>query len=80
VTVISFLVSVQVLSVQITLTDPRVSTDDNFLTSTFFLINLLTHNDNDIVTTAGNHSGIAATAIATAVINASCNSNSLIKK
>jgi hypothetical protein len=66
VTVISFLVNVPVLSVQIIFTLPRVSTDDKRLTNTFFFTNLFTHSHNEIVTTAGSHSGIAATAKATA--------------
>lgn len=80
VTVISFLVSVPVLSVHMTLTDHSVSTDDSLLTSTFFLTNLLTQSPSDMVTTAGNHSGMAATASATAVRNATWSSSCLIKK
>ena len=74
ITVISFLVRVPVLSVQIILTLQRVSTEDKRRTSTFFLTKRFTHNHNDIVTTAGNHSGIAATAKATAAKNADWNS------
>jgi hypothetical protein len=70
VTVISFFVSVPVLSVHIMLTLPRVSTEDKRLTNTFFFTNLFTPNHKEIVTTAGNHSGIAATAKATAAKNA----------
>ncbi|MBO7095196.1 hypothetical protein J6V86_03345 [bacterium] len=70
VTVISFLVNVPVLSVHIILTLHNVSTEDKRLTNTFFFTNLFTHNHKDIVTTAGNHSGIAATAKATAAKNA----------
>jgi hypothetical protein len=70
VTVISFLVNVPVLSVQIIFTLPRVSTEERRLTNTFFLTKRFTHNHNEIVTTAGNHSGIAATAKATAAKNA----------
>ena len=70
VTVISFLVNVPVLSVHIILTLQSVSTDERRLTNTFFFTNLLTHNHKEIVTTAGNHSGIAATAKATAAKNA----------
>jgi hypothetical protein len=66
------LVKVHVLSEHITSTDQRVSTLDNFLIKAFFFTNLLTHNHNEIVTTAGNHSGIAATDNATAAKNASC--------
>jgi hypothetical protein len=70
VTVISFLVNVPVLSEQIVVTDQRVSTDGNFLIKAFFLIIRFTHNHNDIVTTAGSHSGIAATAKAIEAKNA----------
>jgi hypothetical protein len=49
---------------------PSVSTDDKRLTNTFFFTNLFTPNHKEIVTTAGNHSGIAATAKATAAKNA----------
>ena len=70
VTVISFFVSVPVLSVQIIFTLQRVSTDDKRLTNTFFFTNLFTPNHKEIVTTAGSHSGIAATANATAAKNA----------
>jgi hypothetical protein len=70
VTVISFLVKVPVLSVQIIFTLPSVSTEDKRLTNTFFFTNLFTPSHNEIVTTAGNHSGIAATAKATAAKNA----------
>jgi hypothetical protein len=70
VTVISFFVRVPVLSVQIIFTLPSVSTEDKRLTNTFFFTNLFTPNHKEIVTTAGNHSGIAATAKATAAKNA----------
>jgi hypothetical protein len=79
VTVISFFVKVPVLSVQITSTDQRVSIEESLLTSTFFLTNLFTQSHKDIVTTAGNHSGIAATANATAVRSASAICKFLIK-
>jgi hypothetical protein len=49
---------------------PRVSTDDKRLTNTFFFTNLFTPSHKEIVTTAGNHSGIADTAKATAAKNA----------
>jgi hypothetical protein len=74
VTVISFLVKVPVLSVQIIFTLPSVSTEERRLTNTFFFTNLFTPNHNEIVTTAGNHSGIAATASATAAKKACWNS------
>ena len=67
VTVISFLVRVHVLSVQMIFTLPRVSTDERRRTSTFFFTNLFTPSHSEIVTTAGSHSGIAATARAIAV-------------
>jgi hypothetical protein len=70
VTVISFLVRVPVLSEQMIFTLPRVSTEDKRLTNTFFFTNLFTPSHKEIVTTAGNHSGIAATAKATAAKNA----------
>ena len=62
VTVIWFCVSVPVLSEQITVVLPRVSIAFIFLTSTFFLYIVCTHRARVIVTTAGNHSGIAETA------------------
>gem|GEM_PF-3675586 len=62
VTVILFCVSVHVLSVHITVVLPSVSIALSFLTSTFFLYIFCTHNANTIVTTAGNHSGMAETA------------------
>jgi hypothetical protein len=57
--------------VQITSQDPRVSTAGKFLTIAFLSLILFTLIARTIVTTAGNHSGIAATAIATAVIKLS---------
>jgi hypothetical protein len=57
--------------VQITSQDPRVSTAGKFLTIAFLSLILFTLIAKTIVTTAGNHSGIAATAIATAVIKLS---------
>lgn len=62
VTVISFLVIVPVLSEQITLTQPRVSTVGNFLMIAFLLAILITPRANVTVTTIGKPSGIAATA------------------
>lgn len=62
VTVIWFWVSVPVLSEQITVVLPRVSMAFIFLTSTFFLYIVWTHSASVMVTTAGNHSGIAETA------------------
>lgn len=70
VTVISFLVRVPVLSEQIVVTDHSVSTEGSFLIRAFFLTIRLTPSPRDIVTTAGNPSGIAATARATDARNA----------
>ena len=53
---------VPVLSEQITVAHPNVSTDGNFLTSALFFTILDTPIANAIVTTAGNPSGTAATA------------------
>ena len=73
-TVISFLVKVPVLSEQITVVHPSVSTEGNFLTKAFLLIILCTPKAREIVTTAGKPSGIAATAKATDVIKISIKS------
>lgn len=62
VTVIIFSVSVPVLSTQITLTDPRVSTDGNFFIIAFFFAILKIPNPKVTATTIGRPSGIAATA------------------
>ncbi len=67
-TVISFLVIVPVLSEQITSTDPKVSTALSFLIRACFLAILCVPIAKEIVTTAGNPSGIAATASATDAI------------
>ena len=61
-TVISFLVIVPVLSVQIIVELPRVSTEDNLLIIEFLFTILLTPRASVIVTTAGNPSGTAETA------------------
>ena len=71
---ILFFVRVPVLSEQITLLHPKVSTAGNFLIIAFFLAILVTPIDSMIVTTAGNPSGIAATASPTDVINISIGS------
>jgi len=61
-TVISFFVRVPVLSEQITVVSPRVSTEGSFLISAFFESIFLTEIAREIVTTAGRPSGTAATA------------------
>ena len=61
-TFILFCVSVPVLSEAITVLLPSVSTAGSFLTMLFFLAILVIPIDSIIVTTAGNPSGIAATA------------------
>ncbi len=66
VTVISLCVSVPVLSEQMTVHAPNVSALGSFLIRAFFLAILWTPIANDIVTTAGRPSGIAATAMAIA--------------
>ena len=68
-TVILFCVKVPVLSEQITVALPNVSTAGNFLTIAFLLTIFCTPIANTIVDTATNPSGIAATANDTAVIN-----------
>ena len=67
-TVISPFVSVPVLSAQMYVTDPNVSADANLLITAFFLAKSLAPNANVIVTTAGNASGTADMAKATAAI------------
>ena len=62
-------VSVPVLSVQITVAQPRVSTAGNRRTSTFRAAMRCTPTASAIVTTAGSPSGTAATASETAAIN-----------
>jgi len=63
-----FVVSVPVLSVQITVVHPSVSTLDNFLIIAFFLAIFLVPRAKQVVITAGSPSGIAATAKATAIL------------
>ena len=70
-TFILFSVSVPVLSEQITLLLPSVSTAGNFLIIAFFFAIFVTAIERIIVTIAGNPSGIAATANPTEVINIS---------
>lgn len=67
-TVISFYVSVPVLSEHITVVQPRVSTAGSFLTNAFLLTILLVPNAKQVVITAGSPSGIAATPNATACL------------
>ena len=64
-----FCVNVPVLSEQITVLLPSVSTAGNFLTIAFFFTIFWTPIANTIVDTATNPSGITATAKETAVIN-----------
>jgi len=61
-------VRVPVLSEQITVVHPRVSTEGSFLTIAFNLDILLDPNERQVVITAGSPSGIAATAKATAIL------------
>jgi len=61
-TVIWLQVRVPVLSEQITVVEPNVSTLGSFLINAFFLMSLFTPSAREIVTTAGRPSGIAATA------------------
>ena len=68
-TVILFCVNVPVLSVQITLVDPSVSTAGNFLIIACFLAISFVPTANTIVTIDDKASGIAATATAIANIN-----------
>ena len=74
VTFILFCVNVPVLSEQITLLLPSVSTAGSFLIIVFFLAILVTPIESIIVTIAGSPSGIAATASPTDVINISIGS------
>jgi hypothetical protein len=55
------------LSEQITSTDHNVSTEESLLIRAFLVTIRLTQRASEIVTTAGSHSGMAATASATAV-------------
>ena len=70
-TCILFCVKVPVLSEQIMLLLPKVSTAGNFRIILFFRAIFVTPIDNIIVTIAGNPSGMAATASPTEVINIS---------
>ena len=62
-TVIIFYVKVPVLSEQIQLVDPRVSTDSKFLTKTFLVLSFLAATDKVIVIVARSPSGTLATII-----------------
>ena len=69
-TVIWFLVSVPVLSVQIVSAPPIVSEDANLRTQLFSLFIFMTEKAKDIVTARGRPSGIAITMTVTAVMTA----------
>mmetsp|Transcript_49599 Transcript_49599/g.97718 ORF Transcript_49599/g.97718 Transcript_49599/m.97718 type:complete len:210 (-) Transcript_49599:1228-1857(-) len=63
-----FVVSVPVLSVQITVVHPKVSTEGSLRTMEFFFAIFLVPSARQVVMTAGSPSGIAATARATAIL------------
>jgi hypothetical protein len=63
-----FVVSVPVLSEQITDVHPSVSTDCSLRTMAFFFAIFLVPSARQVVMTAGKPSGIAATASATAIL------------
>ena len=65
---IMLVVSVPVLSEQMTEVQPRVSTDGKLLTMAFFLAIRLVPRARQVVMTAGRPSGMAATARATAIL------------
>lgn len=65
---ISFVVRVPVLSEQITVVQPNVQTLGNFRMIAFYFAILLAPNARQVVMTAGNPSGMAATAKATATL------------
>src|SRR5512146_1637026 len=71
VTVISFWVNVPVLSEQITVADPSVSTDDSLRINAWRLIISRMPRAREIVTTAGSPSGTAAIARLMATIKTS---------
>src|SRR3989339_2065002 len=70
-TVISFFVSVPVLSLQMTVVQPSVSTEGSFLINAFFLTIFCMPIESEMVTIAGRPSGMAATARAIAVMRSS---------
>ncbi len=74
-TTILFWVRVPVLSLEITVVEPRVSTAFNSFTIAFFLAILRIPIDSTTVITVGNPSGIAATANDTLIKNKSSTSN-----
>jgi len=63
-----FKVKVPVLSEQITVVHPKVSTDGKDLTIALFLAIYLVPRAKQVVMTAGSPSGMAATARATAIL------------
>ena len=63
-----FVVTVPVLSLQITEVQPSVSTEDSVRTIAFCFANFRVPSARHVVTTAGRPSGIAATARATATL------------
>lgn len=63
-----FLVNVPVLSEQITVVHPRVSTEGNLLTIALLYAIFLVPRARQVVITAGSPSGIAATAKAIAIL------------
>lgn len=65
---ISFLVRVPVLSEQMTVVHPRVSTEANLLTMQLFAAILRVPRARHVVMTAGSPSGMAATAKAIAIL------------
>jgi hypothetical protein len=65
---ILLVVRVPVLSEQITVVDPRVSTEGRDLTMAFFLAIFMVPRARQVVITAGRPSGMAATARATAIL------------
>ena len=81
VTVISFWVRVPVLSEQMTVAEPSVSTDDRRRMSTWRLTISLIPSARLMVTTAGSPSGTAAIARLTAIINrfTSCSSPAWVR-
>ena len=75
----AFCVRVPVLSVQITVVELRVSTADGFLTNAFFLAIRCTLNARDRLTVGIKPSGMFATIIPMAKINAALTSISVRK-
>jgi hypothetical protein len=71
-TVISFFVRVQVLSVHIIFTHHKVSTEASCFIRAFFFASLQDASESAILTCAGNHCGTIAAEIHIAKIKASC--------